>query len=239
MHRRAPVGLRFMLTRKIMSMGQGVAARWLSALAGMYDNVYFTTLSGPTGSFVTVQAHWDITGAIGTFATNPNPFQTTTEATAILTAWGSAFGDAHAYQSTQLLVADSGTTINSIQNEDYLHPAPLTIPVTLTIEVGLPYFLEANLTASVTTDVGTSGTLTASSSGIVGYGHTLAWGGIDSVTDADGNLITDWSITSGSGFDYSKPYSVPEPSTFVLLGLGALTLAAGRLCRKPRHVTES
>jgi hypothetical protein len=41
--------------------------------------------------------------------------------------------------------------------------------------------------------------------------HTLEWGGITSVTHADTDEeIENWTLTSESGFDYSKPY-VPEP----------------------------
>jgi hypothetical protein len=48
---------------------------------------------------------------------------------------------------------------------------------------------------------------------------SLHWGGIESVTDEFGNLITDWTITSASGFDYSKPFGVPEPSSVLLLSI--------------------
>ena len=62
--------------------------------------------------------------------------------------------------------------------------------------------------------------------------RTLLWGGVTGVTDAaTGEPIDDWSVTSDSGFDYSKPasepsMSVPEPSTLVLTGLGGLILLA-------------
>jgi hypothetical protein len=46
---------------------------------------------------------------------------------------------------------------------------------------------------------------------------SLHWGGIEKVTDEFGNLIDDWTITSESGFDYSKPFGVPEPSSMLLL----------------------
>ena len=46
---------------------------------------------------------------------------------------------------------------------------------------------------------------------------SLHWGGIESLTDEFGNSIDDWTITSASGFDYSKPFGVPEPSSVALL----------------------
>jgi hypothetical protein len=63
------------------------------------------------------------------------------------------------------------------------------------------------------------------------YGHTLRWGGITSVTDAQsGEPIEGWAITSASGFDYAHPAPVPEPATVGLSLLGLLGLA----CRRNR-----
>jgi hypothetical protein len=46
------------------------------------------------------------------------------------------------------------------------------------------------------------------------FGHTFTWGGITSVTDADtGEEITDWTLTSDSGFDWAHAADAPEPST--------------------------
>jgi hypothetical protein len=60
------------------------------------------------------------------------------------------------------------------------------------------------------------------------FSGSLHWGGIQSVTDLNGNPIPDghWSIRSASGFDYSKPFSVPEPSAFALASLGMLGIVA-------------
>lgn len=58
--------------------------------------------------------------------------------------------------------------------------------------------------------------------GIEGDFHgSIHWGGIVSVQNADtGELITDWTVTSQSGFDYSKSFEqqVPEPASIALLG---------------------
>jgi len=62
------------------------------------------------------------------------------------------------------------------------------------------------------------------------FSHTLAWGGIDSVVDGDGNPVTDaFDATSESGFDWSQPAVEPEPSSIALCGFGAIsTIAAYR-----------
>lgn len=47
--------------------------------------------------------------------------------------------------------------------------------------------------------------------------HTANWGGFGAVRDANGNLVTDYSFSSGSGFDYTQPVtSVPEPGSAAL-----------------------
>ncbi len=61
--------------------------------------------------------------------------------------------------------------------------------------------------------------------------NSLRWGGIESVTDEFGNPIDDWTITSASGFDYSKPFGVPEPSGILLIGT-VLCMNALRINRR-------
>jgi hypothetical protein len=61
--------------------------------------------------------------------------------------------------------------------------------------------------------------------------RSLRWGGIESVTDEEGNPITDWSITSDDGFDFSQPFPVPEPSSLFLL---STMLVAGLAARSLR-----
>ena len=59
----------------------------------------------------------------------------------------------------------------------------------------------------------------------VDFSHTLLWGGITSVTDdATGEPVDGWTLTSASGFDYSKPAPEPEPASWVLLAIGGATV---------------
>jgi len=62
------------------------------------------------------------------------------------------------------------------------------------------------------------------------YSRTLNWGGITSVVDmATGEEVQGWTVSSASGFDYSKPFGVPEPSSILLLASGLCArLALGR-----------
>jgi PEP-CTERM motif len=59
------------------------------------------------------------------------------------------------------------------------------------------------------------------------YGHTINWGGITSVVDADtGEPDTDWTVESASGFDYSQPVQVPEPASVLLAAIGCVASLA-------------
>ncbi len=47
--------------------------------------------------------------------------------------------------------------------------------------------------------------------------RSLTWGGLEGVFDFfTGERLDDWTITSASGFDYSQPFRVPEPSSLML-----------------------
>lgn len=74
------------------------------------------------------------------------------------------------------------------------------------------------------------------------FADTISWGGIISVIDdATGQPVTDYTVTSASGFDYSKPFveAVPEPASSSLfsaglLGLGILFRIRKRPARRER-----
>lgn len=60
------------------------------------------------------------------------------------------------------------------------------------------------------------------------FSGSIHWDGVVRVEDQlTGELIDDWTVTSRSGFDYSKPFTpVPEPSSTALVGLAFLSLVA-------------
>ena len=107
-------------------------------------------------------------------------------------------------------------------------PPPMTIPVSLDFEgnfvdVLWRLIVEAEATVRSNDVVNRQSGLAIA---IADASHTLTWGGIISVTNADtGELITDYTLTSASGFDYTHPFSgpipepgsVPEPSGIGLL----------------------
>jgi hypothetical protein len=64
------------------------------------------------------------------------------------------------------------------------------------------------------------------------YYATLKWAGIAGVFNAaTEEPVDNWTITSESGFDYSRPYGVPEPATILLLASGLAWLWSARVVR--------
>jgi hypothetical protein len=205
----------------------------VNATASMFDNLLFTTL-GPMGQTLHIATHWNITGHIGGSASDPNPDETATSAGSYLGLWGTAFGDAHGTQDSAILESSAGYDINSIQNLGSENQASASIPVTITVQTGLFFPLGATMQVIAVSSTSSDGTnpQNANSQVTADYAHTLAWGGIDSVTDDNGNPVTGWSVTSDSGFDYSKPYNVPEPASFALLAVALpVVLTSRRLFR--------
>ncbi len=73
--------------------------------------------------------------------------------------------------------------------------------------------------------------------------HSAAWGGVISVTDAEGNPIAPgaYQLLSASGADYSGPIAaaVPEVPAFLMLSSGALLLLARHRRGVPRPVDRA
>lgn len=68
------------------------------------------------------------------------------------------------------------------------------------------------------------------------YGHTLRWGGLTEVRNAEGNAISNYTALSDtSTFNYALPSPVPELGTIWLLGAGLLALALLQRLRRPNN----
>ena len=110
-------------------------------------------------------------------------------------------------------------------------PPPLIVPTAITMKNGeahtIDYSLELSATAVIVSNALTAGFGDARF--FANFSQTVRWGGITSVRNAaTGAPITNWTITSASGFDYS--HGVPEPSCVVLL----MTMVAMLPMRRPR-----
>jgi hypothetical protein len=68
------------------------------------------------------------------------------------------------------------------------------------------------------------------------FTNTVVWGGIQGVKLPDGTVVTDWTTSSGSGFDYGSASVIPVPAAGWLLG-SALAAVAG--CRRSRAAASA
>jgi hypothetical protein len=110
------------------------------------------------------------------------------------------------------------------------------IPFTL----GTPFQLWADLTALAQT-ISFSGVDDAEAHS--DFASTGSWGGFSNVHLTDGTVVSDFSVTSGSGFDWSHAYgftpppvtAVPEPGTYALMLAGLALL--GRAARRRTQAT--
>ena len=97
----------------------------------------------------------------------------------------------------------------------------LKIPVLFGYQTGIGYTLDLTVSASVLTESAGFGT----SATAFNYSDTMKWNGITGVYDSRGNSISNFTVSSGSGFDYLASVTpVPEPETHAMLlaGLGLL-----------------
>ena len=144
--------------------------------------------------------------------------------------------NAHTFDTVGL--SEDAVLSQTINPHTRLSP-PTTIPVSLDFEensalVEWRLIVEAEATVSARDVINLqSGQAVA----IADASHTLTWGGITSVTNADtGELITDYTLTSASGFDYTHPFSGPIPEPGIVpeplsIGLLASCLALMLLWR--------
>ena len=85
-----------------------------------------------------------------------------------------------------------------LQNEVLVNGSPVSLSVTLEV------------TGRASANFGQTQAGTSHGMFVGDFGDTLTWGGITSVAGLDGEPITDWTVTSASGFDYSKPFGAPR-----------------------------
>jgi hypothetical protein len=110
-----------------------------------------------------------------------------------------------------------------------------------TLRPGVPFAVDVTLDASGNLGIGGPHfPIFPAASGTAEYvaniSHTLSWGAITSVTNAStGEPVTNWRVTSSSGFDYNQSFPLPEPSSF------ALVIAAVSICvlRRTRSCSVS
>lgn len=203
---------------------------WSHAAASYFE---FLTLlpanSALLGQTVTVNASWLLGGSMGYNLG--------------VTGNNSVYYDV----STQSHLSVSGTGISGFVTAQEIHsdsgiygatnistPAPSVIPVLFTATLGSVTGIQYNLDLQGNSSAsfgfrecgggyGSCGAL-ASSEMTSDYAHSLLWGGISSVTDANGNPIVLSSALGETGFNYMNAAPVPVPAAVWLFGSGLLGL---------------
>lgn len=188
--------------------GSGFAFSRCQTAVGSRELVTLDTPSLPPGATVRVHAlHFLIGTSVRTDVVADFPDQARAEA--------SLSFPAHQYQST---------------GPDGYVSAPFAFNVTLLVQVGQAalYSLDLESAGLATASFG-SASYAAVANG------SLHWGGIDWVENVEtGQPITDWTISSESGTDYSEPVEIPEPSGTACLGSGVAALAGLGTLRRRR-----
>lgn len=203
----------------------GLSGGWAFATAGWRDD-FFIDKPGHTGTTGTVEMRFTIDGRLDASRASSLGYTPGVDDN-ILAAVDYFFTPGvgrERIQMTQGLITSTNAAANAIsQNQgtsflgiEQIYLVPVTFGTTLQ---GVTLEVRSRANATRTWD------LTAIAESDIE--HTANWGGFGAVRDANGNILTDYTFSSGSGFNYAVGISaVPEPSSCVLFGacagLGAL-----------------
>jgi hypothetical protein len=132
-------------------------------------------------------------------------------------------------------IFESGGINSFLSEQEVDYEIPISFEITNGTEADA-FGTELSITGSATAQTGNVDPTEVTSDFVGDFKDTLAWGGITSVTDVfTGQDITGYTFTSGSGFDYTKPYPVPEPCSVAgtLFGSALLLRRHRRLNSRP------
>lgn len=223
------------------SAGSGVAnpgvgatsqARGLGS-AFWSDQLTYTSAT-LTGQSAFAHATFSLTGGLFSIS-EPSAFGNSTIAARITVDGSSVFST-----SGQLVSRDSAITINEnrrCQSVNGVCDTELVSDLTGIFSFDIPFVFGRAFTMTGSLDA-----FTQAVSGLVGseanadsnFGSSGVWGGISEVHLANGTVLSDYSLSSVSGFDWasagpSGPVAqVPVPGTLWLCGVGLLGLMGAR-----------
>jgi hypothetical protein len=187
-------------------------------IAGWGDSITLTT-PGVSSGFVTaaMALNADLLFGSGGFSFNVLDFQ--------FIASQGLIGNRYFYQynlnTSQTSTLTSTLSINDNGTSSVTSPT-MPSPVMLEVEFRIPFIsgqafdIESSLTCSARGNLATS---------TCDAGSSAYWGGIRSVTDANGAALTGWTLASGSGTDWAQSFipgsgAVPEPASWAMLIAG-------------------
>ncbi len=198
----------------------GAAFASANARAAMTD---YLTFHGPAQTQVTISALLHVSGSVSS-DTRGSAFSGIAEASYTVSA--SLFGANVAVTGSYDDFADGTSTIIS--------PSPNSlVPVSFVVSFdangnsatgAFQMWVEVQTFANAlgSSDLVTGVFLPGHSEATAAFGSTVAWAGITSIVDAQGNPLSGVTVTSDSGLDYMQAAVVPEPTTAALLAVASL-----------------
>jgi hypothetical protein len=129
-------------------------------------------------------------------------------------------------------IAENGNITSVLPQQTYYEE----IPISFGVENGDAdaFGVELSVGGSAWVQAGAVDPTPVTADFVGDFKDTLSWGGITSVYDPAagfaGQDITGYTFTSASGFDYTKPYPVPEPCSVVGVLFGSALLLRRHRC---------
>ena len=146
--------------------------------------------------------------------------------------------DAFAYGGQQFRQDYNGGSEGTYSSEPFR--APGIWPIEIDFIFGTPIDVSSWGDAAVTVNAYASSPYMSSNLGAeADFGNTMYWNGITGVTDSLGNPVTNYTMSSGSGFDYRYSAVVPLPAAAWLFGsglLGLIGVARGKARKTRRRI---
>lgn len=203
-----------------------------------YDAFVVTTSSYAPGAVFTVTAGLSMTGSVGAMG-----FRSPAGADGSFDALASWQAEVQVYNSTMLFPvnerASSACWDNPSVGMGCGGAGFSTLGLTFTVANGQPTDLLLLGQVRARASAGATHGGLAGADAWSDLGHTIAWGGIESVVDGAGNPIDTYTAFSQTtGFDYRNAYvsAVPEPRIWLLLMVGMLVTVLFRASRSAPHV---
>jgi hypothetical protein len=219
---------------KVASSVVGGGGASAEASGGWQDYLTLTTPDGASG-FLNVNLQFDATITQPTSGINTINYLQRFYATAINGPIGGLITYFYDYTTQNMsgevrsnYVWENNGNVSTITDFAFQPTIGKTASLRIPFVSGQTFGIDSSTTCSVRSIGGTLG---------CDAGNSSYWGGVTSVTNASGGVLSGWTLTSLSGVDYSASMApgvagVPEPTTWAMMIIGFGS--AGSIVRRRR-----